>query len=92
MGPDWVGGRPIAVDVKVLVVESCWRVVPLCHLNGAGLVTHVDQVKSVRTAVCIVVVGYRIQLRVCQLVVDEDPVVVLRCLDVDDSGYFCVVG
>ena len=73
-------------------MESSWRVVPLCYLDRAGFVTHVDQVKSVRTAVCIVVVGYRIQLRVCQLVVDEDPVVVLRRLDIDDSRYFRVVG
>ena len=70
LGPYWVGRGPIAVNVEVLIVESGRRVVPLCHLDGAGFVTHVDQVKSVRTAVCIVVVGYRIQLRVCQLVVD----------------------
>ena len=35
---------PITVNVKVLVVESCWWIVPFSHLDGAGVVGDVDDV------------------------------------------------
>ena len=92
LSPDGVRRRPVAVDVEVLVVETSRGVVPLCDLDRARLVADIDQVQPVRPAVRVIVVWYGIELRVGQLVVDQDPVVVLGRLDVDDPRDLRVVG
>ena len=53
----WICRSPVAINVKILVVESCWRIVPLGDLDGTCLVTDVDQIKSISTTVRIIIIG-----------------------------------
>ena len=62
--PEWICRLPLAVYVHVLVVESCWRVVPLCDLDWFILVDHRDDVQSVSTAVGIVIVWDRVKVTI----------------------------
>ncbi len=73
-------------------MEASWGVVPLGNLHRSSLVTYVDNVESVGPAVSIIVVGYRIQFAVRQLVVNKDPVIVLSDLDVNHPSYLGIVG
>ena len=68
-GPQWVGRLPVTIDVYILIVEACRRVVPLSDLNRAGFVSDVDDVETIRPTVGIVVVGYRVEFAVGKLVV-----------------------
>ena len=61
--------RPITVYVEVLVVESRRGIVPLCDLDGTSLVTYVNQVQTIRTAIRVVVIGNGVQLRISQLMI-----------------------
>ena len=92
LGVDGRGIFPIAINVQVLVVEACGRVVPLGHLDGAHFVRNVDDVESICAAVGVVVLWNRVQITVGQFVVHEHPVVVGCDLDVDHAANFSVVG
>ena len=90
-----VDGRgifPIAINVQVLVVEACGRVVPLGHFDGAHFVRDVNDVEAIRAAVGVVVLWNGVQIAVGQFVVHEDPVVVGCDLNVDHAANFSVIG
>ena len=91
LGVNHRGVFPVAVHVKILVVEPSRRVVPLGHLDGAGFVGDVDDVESVGTAVGVVVLRNGVEVAVGQFVVDQHPVVVRSDLDVDHSPDLSVV-
>ena len=73
-------------------MESRWGVVPLRNLDRARLVSDVDYIEPVSTAICIIIVRDWIQLTVRQLVVNQHPVVVLGHFDVDHPSDLGVVG
>ena len=83
---------PITIDVDVLVVETGWWIVPFGTFDRIVLVADIDQVQPVHTRVQFTPSRYGVQFTVGQFVVDENPVVVLCHLDIDDTGYICVIG
>ena len=85
------GVFPVAVNVKILVVEPSGGVVPFGHLDGAGFVGDIDDIESVGTAVRVIVLWNGVEVAVGQFVVNQHPVVVRGDLDVDHSSDFSVV-
>ena len=73
-------------------MEAGRWIVPLSYLHGTCLVPYIDYIKPVSATVRIIVVRYRVQFAVRQLVVYKDPVVVLRDLDVNHPGDFGIIG
>ena len=55
---------PITINVQILVVESCWRVVPFSHFDWFVLVGDIDNVEAIRPAVGVVVLGNWVQIAV----------------------------
>ena len=52
----WIGRGPVAVNVQVLVVEPCGRVVPFGDLDWTCLVADVDQIEPISAAICIIII------------------------------------
>ncbi len=73
-------------------MEACWGVVPLSYLHRTSFVTYINHIESVSPTVSIIIVRYWIQFAVRQLVVYEDPVVVLCDLDVNHPSDFGIIG
>ena len=90
-GVDGWGVFPIAVNVKVLIMEPCRRVVPFSHLDRVILVGHVNDIQPIGAAVGVVVLWNGVKVAVGQLVIDQNPIVVGRDLDVDHASDFGVI-
>ena len=72
-------------------METRRWVVPFGDLDGVALVGDIDDVESVGAAVGVVVLWNRVQIRVGKFVINENPVVVGRHLDVDHSSHFSII-
>ncbi len=82
---------PITIDMDVLIVETSWWIVPFSTLDWIVLVADVDQIQPVHTRVQFTPRRYGVQFTVGQFVVDENPVVVPRHFDIDDTSYICII-